>query len=177
MFLTRPVRQIAYFVEDVIEAAERHMNAFGSGPFFVLNMPKMNAVYRGTDMILDQGAAFGQWGTIQVELLQENGSGPSILRELYPTKIPTFGIHHMAMFVDDLNSAVAEYEALGYSEIMRVRPEGMKLEAAFIDTKAICGHFVELYEYSPPVAGLYTMVASAADNFDGSVPIRSIGLR
>jgi len=34
-----PVKQIAYLVNDVREAALRHSAHFGSGPFFVIDYP------------------------------------------------------------------------------------------------------------------------------------------
>lgn len=176
MLLNQPVRQIAYYVDDVHAAALRHVAAFGSGPFFTMELPRLPAVYRGRPCLLDQTAAVGQWGAMQVELIQENGYGPSILHEMYPPGSGHSGLHHMALFVDDLEEAVSKFATPGFGEAMRVTPEGLDMCAVFIDTLAAYGHFTELYEPVPALTGLYAHVAAAAENFDGSDPVRSIRL-
>ena len=174
MLLGQPIRQIAYYVEDVREAARRHSALFGSGPFFIMNLPPLDVVYRGNRIAYDQTGAVGQWGKVQVELLQENGDGPSILHELYPKGSGRTGIHHVAMFVDDVEDAVARCKKAGFDEAMRVKPQGTDITAVFIDAVATHGHFLELYEPKPPLLGLYDMVEKAAVGFVRSDSARSV---
>lgn len=177
MLFGQPIRQIAYYVEDVREAAKAHSALFGSGPFFILQIPPLDVVYRGEAVPYDQTAAVGQWGAMQVELLQENlDDGPSILHELYPKGSGRTGIHHVAMFVDDLEQSVAQFAAAGFPEVMRAKPRGTDMCAVFLDAIATHGHFIELYEPAPPLAALYEMVAKAAEDFDGSDPVRTIAI-
>lgn len=176
MLLGQPVRQIAYFVEDIHAAAVRHAATFGSGPFFVMDLPHLPAVYRGQALMLDQPAAVGQWGQVQIELIQENGNGPSILHELYPKAAGRYGIHHLAIFVDDLEAVVAQCAQQGHAEVMRVTPPGLDMSAVFVDAVATHGHFIELYEPVPALAVLYAQVAAAAVDFEGSEPVRTIRL-
>jgi hypothetical protein len=43
-FPRHPVRQIAFFVADVVAAARRHSAIFGSGPFYVAeHIPPLSA--------------------------------------------------------------------------------------------------------------------------------------
>jgi hypothetical protein len=176
MLTGQPVRQIAYYVDDIRAAAARHVATFGSGPFFVMDLPPLPAVYRGQPIVLDQPAAVGQWGHMQVELIQENGDGPSILHELYPRATGRYGLHHMAIFVDDLETAVTHCARQGLKEVMRVTPPGLDMSAVFIDAVATHGHFFELYEPIPALVALYAHVAAAAVDFDRSDPVRTIRL-
>lgn len=53
-----PIRQVAFFVEDVRASARAHHAAYGSGPFFVAdNIPLARAVHRGTERALEIGRA------------------------------------------------------------------------------------------------------------------------
>jgi hypothetical protein len=170
MLLGQPVNQLAYLVKDVREAALRHSALFGSGPFFAIEYPVLKVIHRGREAIYSHSVALGQWGTMQLELLQNNGDGPSILEDMYPKASGRTGLHHMAIFVKDLEEAVATFKQQGYPEAMRVsRPSG--LNVSFLDTVSKLGHFVELYEPRPAHIALRAELAKAAQGFDGSRPL------
>ena len=80
-----PIRQIAYFGTDVRAAALRHSQTYGSGPFFVAeHIPLRRAVHRGVERTLDHSSAYGQWGGVMVEFVQQNNPGPSAFHDMYP---------------------------------------------------------------------------------------------
>ena len=62
-------------------------------------------VIRGTPGTFDHSSAYGQWGAIMVELVEDHGDGPSPVRDMFPPD--GSGLHHLAFFVDDLDAAVA----------------------------------------------------------------------
>lgn len=169
-----PVRQIAYFVADVRVAARAHHALFGSGPFFVADHIALRvARHRGNDAPLDHSSAYGQWGEIMVEFVQQNNPGPSAFHDLYPEGSGREGLHHVALFVDDVDAAIARYAEAGletafYAEMA----DGFAF--AFIDTLATLGHFTEIYRPLPVLTDFYAMVADAAKNFDGGEVIRTI---
>jgi hypothetical protein len=171
-FAHHPVRQIAYFVADVRVAAERHAALYGSGPFFVAeHIALRRAVYRGVEGVLDHSSAYGQWGDVMIEFVQQNDPGPSVFRELYPDGGE--GMHHVALIVDDLAAARARFEAAGmpvalHAEMM----DGFTF--LMMDAVAQYGHFVELYEGVPTLTGFYDTVRAAAQGFDGRNVIRDI---
>jgi hypothetical protein len=73
---TRPVRQLAYFCADVREAALAHHRGFGSGPYFVAdNIPLAGSVHRGQPHGFDHSSAYGQWGEVMIEFVQQNNPG------------------------------------------------------------------------------------------------------
>jgi hypothetical protein len=171
MLLGQPVRQLAYFVEDVRVAGARHSALYGSGPFIVMPNPVLPMRHRGVDAELYVTCAFGQWGTMQVELMQQNKSGPSVLRDLYPENTGRYGFHHMAIFVDEIEAAVSEFAKINLQECTRVfTPDGNV--CVFIDAVGECGHFIEIYERTPYLVGMYETVAKAAVGFSGRDPVR-----
>lgn len=169
-----PVRQVAYFVQDVRAAAAAHATLFGSGPFFVADhIPLRRADHRGTPGTLDHSSAYGQWGVLMVEFVQQNDDGPSVFRDLYPDGGE--GLHHLAIIVDDLAAARGQFEAAGigcalHAEMM----DGFTF--LMMDAVKRYGHFIELYEGGARLTGFYDFVAKAARGWDGRDPVRDVRL-
>ena len=110
-----PVRQIAYFCEDVRAAAMDHHRLFGSGPFFVLDRITLaHATYRGADSDLVPSSAYGQWGPVMVEFVQQDSAGVSPFREMF-----------------------AEGETGGFGKSGLGRLHGLEGLADFLETKHI----------------------------------------
>ena len=106
--LPLPVRQIAYFVPDIRTAASAHRAVFGSGPYIVVDhVPTPVAKYRGMPTTPDHGSAYGQWGEVMVEFVTHHDDTPSAFRNMYPRGSGRFGMHHVAIWVDDLDAAIA----------------------------------------------------------------------
>lgn len=157
-----PIRQVAYFCADVRKAALAHHAAFGSGPFFVADhIPLARAVHRGVERLLDHSSAYGQWGEMMVEFVAQNNPGPSPFHDLYPEGSGRFGLHHVALFVEDVDAALADFAARGAPCALRAEmTDGFVF--AFADTTATLGHMTELYAPVPVLTGFYAMVAEAA---------------
>jgi hypothetical protein len=172
----QPIRQLAYFVPDVRAAALQHHRLFGSGPYFVAdNIPLRCAFHRGIARQLDHSSAYGQWGEIMIEFVQQNNSGPSAFHDLYAEGSGRGGIHHAALFVDDVKAELARLEGSGFETALYAEMnDGFAF--GFADTTSVFGHMLELYAPLPQLTSFYDMVAAAAADFDGSEPIRTIGL-
>lgn len=162
--------QVAYVVNDVIDGARQWAERFGAGPFFVRHhIPMHDSVHRGRPAPFDHSNACGQWGSIMVELIQDHGTGPSVVRDMYAPGEE--GLHHVACFVDDLDAAVAGYVALGYEVAGAGNAYGMT-RVCYIDTIAERGHLTELYVPTGRLREFYATVAEAAEGWDGSDPVR-----
>lgn len=173
-FLRHPVRQIAYCVPDARKAAADHAAAFGSGPYFVMeHIPLTLARYRGQSGVLDHTSAYGQWGEVMVEMVQTYGSEPSVFTDLYPDGGP--GFHHIALIVDSLPQAMSAFAAMGFSEAF-YGELGPGAAFTMMDATRQFGHFIELYEPSPTLLGVYELVKNAALDFDGGNPVRDFSL-
>lgn len=170
------IRQIAYYVEDIHEAAKRHHALFGSGPFFYFENATFPVKYRGQDVEFTHSAVFGQWGSMQVELLSSQDSGPSILHELYPEGSGRYGMHHVAVIANDYDETIAEAEKGGFPVAQESRIPAMDLDIVMADTVERYGHFLEIYRYVPAIVDFYDMIEDAAKNFDGTNLLREMNL-
>jgi hypothetical protein len=172
-----PIRQVAYFVADSRRAALAHSRLYGSGPYFVAeHIPLRRAVHRGVERQLDHTSAYGQWGPVMVEFVQQNNPGPSCFHDLYPEGSGRSGIHHVALFVDEVGKSIAAFNADGYETALYAEMKSDGFVFAMIDTVAAFGHMIELYQPVPQLAGFYDFVRQAAEGFDGTDPVRTISL-
>ncbi len=170
-----PLRQIAYFVDDIDAAASAHSAAFGSGPFFTLRqIPLTRSVHRGVERPFDHSSAYGQWGDIMVEFVQQHNPDPSACHDLYPAGSGRHGLHHTAVWVDDLQAAIAEFEA-AEMPLAQLSTTEFGTDFAFVDASATLGHMIELYEGDEGLRGFYAMVKDAAQGWDGSDRVRELG--
>lgn len=167
------IRQIAYFVPDVRTAALEHNRMFGSGPYFVRDSIALRLCrHRGRDVMLDHSSAYGQWGGVMVEFVQQNNSGPSAFHDIYPEGSGRSGLHHVALFEPDMPGAIAAYEAAGYPLALYAETAVGGLPFAMIDTVAAYGHMIELYPPFSDLIAFYAMVETAAADFDGTDVLR-----
>ena len=169
--LLGPPVQIAYAVPDVRAAARTWVELWGAGPFFIRDhIPVTDVVYRGRPAVFDHSSAYGQWGEVMVELVQDHGVGPSAVRDIFAPG--ESGLHHMAYFVDDLDATTSRLAAAG-CELAMSATSGGAVRFHFVDALATHGHMFELYEPTAHLRGFYAAVAAAAVDWDGSDPLRS----
>lgn len=169
------VRQLAYKVNDLEAAAAAHHRQFGSGPFFVLRHVALSSSHhRGTPRPFDHSSAYGQWGSVMVELVVQHNADDSALHEMFPHGSGREGLHHAALFVDDLQGEIARFAAAG-APLAQLSVTQTGTAFAFIDTRETLGHMLELYEPTPQLTGFYDFVAAAAQGWDGTDLIRELG--
>jgi catechol 2,3-dioxygenase-like lactoylglutathione lyase family enzyme len=160
--LRRPV-QIAYGVRDVVAAAERFARLTGAGPFFVSrHIPLASARVFGEQRAFDHSSAYGQWGEVMVELVEEHTP---------PLVAPGSSVHHVAFFVADTAAAVQMCEEQGWPEALWAETVG-GLEFAFCDARRDLGHLVELYTPTERLRDFYRTVAETAAEWDGADAVR-----
>jgi hypothetical protein len=171
--LLGPPVQLAYAVRDVDAAAHRFADHFGAGPFFVRrHIPIADGMLRGEPCAFDHTSAYGQWGEIMVELVQDHTVGPSPVRDLAGGGTG-IGLHHHAHFVSDFSVAQRSLRASGIPELFSART-GSTTRFAFHDSQALLGHLIEIYEPHPRLLDFYEMVRAAAVGWDGSEVIRDL---
>jgi Glyoxalase/Bleomycin resistance protein/Dioxygenase superfamily len=171
---TQPIKQVAYFVPDAVAAARHHAALFGSGPYYLAeHIPLTLCEYRGVPAPLDHTSAYGQWGDVMIEFVQQNNHGPSVFRDLFAHG--QGGFHHIALIIANLKSTMGEFNDAGYATGMyaEVAPG---VGFAMMDCRAAYGHFIELYEPTPVLLGVYQLVRSAAAEFDGRDLVRPFKL-
>lgn len=165
-----PVAQVAYFVSDIEAAAKSMHTAFGAGPFFVVNNIELShSTHRGEDCLFVHSSAYGQWGGVMMELVQQESIGPSPFRDLYAPG--ESGLHHLATIVPDQAQAYADYQQSGF-EVATIAVTKGGTEFAFIDALETLGHFIEVYEESEGLLGFYNMVRDASIDWQGADLLR-----
>ena len=170
--LNHPVVQLAYFVGDSERAAAAMAERFGAGPFFLIERIELAwGEHRGSPRKFLHTSAYGQWGPLMMELVQQDEEGPSPFRDLYQPGEE--GLHHAAMMVDSLPETY-RYCRENNLEIAAKAQTLTGTEFAFVDTVASLGHMIEIYEKSGELVRFYEFVKTASTGWDGSDPVRRL---
>ena len=167
--MNHKVLQMAYVVNNVHEAAERWMKTFGIGPFYILDRPQVgNPLYRGEPGACEFSAGLAQSGDIHVELIEQHCDSPSCYRDLIPKGQE--GFHHIGVIVEDYDAELARYEANGFP----VASSGTfgPLRFCYVDTSPVMHGMVEVLEDLPFIHNYFARIREAAENWDGTDPIR-----
>ena len=168
------VRQLAWFVPDIEEAALEHHKLFRSGPFFTFaHVPLEWSEYRGERVHHDHSSAYGQWGDVMVEFVTQHGTDPSAFHDMFEPGSTNRALHHMAIWVDDLGQAISDFSAQDIP-LVQLSKVAKGTRYAFVDARETTGHMLELYEPTEQLTGFYQMVREAAQNWDGTDPIRKL---
>ncbi|WP_374611135.1 hypothetical protein [Gordonia sp. (in: high G+C Gram-positive bacteria)] len=163
------IAQLAYLVDDVAVAAERFSERTGAGPFFLRRNVIDHAHGAGAEAgEFDHSSAYGQWGSVQVELVEVHSAAPAAFAA---TTTSRGRVHHVATFVPSFAGEQARLDALGYPALLTATTSSGNA-FAFHDTRSDVGHLVEIYEPAPSILALYAKVAAAADGWDGRRPVR-----
>ena len=158
--------QVAYATDDVHRSARRWSER-GIGPFFVIEHIALTDVeIDGVDAAFDHSSAYGQWGPVMVELVQQQEPGPDPV-------VGASGIHHVASFVDDFDAASAALSADGFPRRLRATTSGGQA-FAFHDARSTMGHLLEIYERTDRLAAFYAMVREASEGWTGNDPVRLV---
>lgn len=165
LLIEHATNQISYYVEDLEAFARQHSALFGSGPFFYLDPTTSTVNYRGTEIELTMYTAFGQYGDLQIELVQ-------VLSKDNPyTELGHFGFHHFSNWVDDYDATLEHFAGFGIEPLFSF-VSGGGLRVAYMDTYELLGHYLEIHA---PIEGFWNMIKAAADNWDGTEVWRKLG--
>ena len=144
----------------------------GAGPFFLIeNIELAWGFHRGKEQKFVHTSAFGQWGNVMLEVVQQDIEGPSPFRDMYGPGDE--GIHHMAMIVDSLTETYTWCEEYGYEIAAKAQTIGGN-EFAFVDTIATLGYMLEIYERNDQLLGFYDLVLNASLDWRGEEPVRRL---
>lgn len=165
------VVQIAYMVDDVRAAAREFAARTGAGPFFIQRNPVTSALGPdGAPGSFDHSSAYGQWGRIQVELVEVHTAEPAAFADTTQARNQ---IHHVAIMVSSFDEQQRQFAGTGWPAVLTATtPNGNNF--AFHDARAHLGHLVEIYEPRPTILALYRKVSDAADDWDGTDPVRDM---
>ena len=171
MNVLRALHHVGYVVGDLATGVERFTAATGAGPFFAMEHLVFDEVtYDGGPARYDHSSAFGQWGPVLVELTVVHDAQPAGLRDALTA--PGAGLGHVAWLADDLAAETARLEAAGLRRFHTGRSG--PVSAAWFDGGALLGHPVEVLQRCEEILGFYAMVRAAAQDWDGTEPLRPL---
>lgn len=165
--------QLCWVVPELEAAIGHWVKNSGAGPFFVFEgLHFEGSLYRGERMdIAPCRAAIGQFGDMQIELVQQTGDGTGLWSELVPKG--RLGFHHAGLYCTDYGAEREAYMADGNEMVF----EGLMMGAktCYIDTIKTLGFMTELITANPVAAQVFAQFRAAADGWDGRDPIRTLG--
>lgn len=165
------VMQHGYIVEDVDKAAAEWAERVGAGPFYILESNVMDQYwYRGQRMTIDLKLAFGYWGPIQVELIQQRNDADSFYAAAARSSIGK--LNHFATLVTDLDGLLARHNLEDRVVHSGKMPSGVKF--VYLENYAPGGLHLELIEASQGALMGFSGMEAMARSWDGKRPLRPI---
>jgi methylmalonyl-CoA/ethylmalonyl-CoA epimerase len=168
--LGRP-HHCGYAVDSIEATVERLVEQLGAGPFFLVeNVPLENVLSRGEPAEFAHHSAFGFCGDAPIELLDIARGAPERVEARCSGPRPR--IHHVAYVLPraaakDLRRSLDERGAPEY-----LSSQLGELDMTFHDASAALGHDLEIHVDNPGLRGFFEMVRGAAEEWDGSEPLR-----
>ncbi|HXQ62623.1 MAG TPA: VOC family protein [Acidimicrobiales bacterium] len=170
-FLPGPIRQNGYVVRDLGRAIDGWLAA-GVGPWLLLpHMTQTGSVYRGRETAPVVSIAFANSGDLQVELIAQEDDSPSIYREFLDGGRQ--GFHHLAWWTEDFAAVTRAAGDAGWPVVHAGNAGGMA-QFAYYDQGGATSTVVEVMELTDATRWLVATVREAAENWDGSDPVRNL---
>jgi len=164
-----PPHHVGYVVDDIPAAVDWAVSALGAGPFFVIEHMTFDSVtFNGEPASYDHSSAFGQWGSLKLELTVVHGAEPAGLAEALGGRVGRVG--HVAWLASDLDAESARLSAAGVPAFHEGRAGPVR--AVWHDARATLGHHIEVLQDCPEIQGFYALMRVSADGWDGSDPLR-----
>jgi catechol 2,3-dioxygenase-like lactoylglutathione lyase family enzyme len=170
------VRQIGYVVRDIEQAMRHWSGVLGVGPWFYKEAVGTTEFryYGKASALPDLSIALANSGGVQIELIQQRNDAPSLY--LDSLERSGEGMQHIAYWTDDaFDSFAARLQARGYVEGHGGRM-GARGRFAYYVHSDLPGNIVEISEMAGGKGEYFATIAEAARTWDGSDPIRRIGV-
>ncbi|MBP7736253.1 MAG: VOC family protein [Spirochaetes bacterium] len=134
MFQIGKIDQVGVAVRNADEAAKFMQAAFGL-TFTTFNMPEARAILHGREVRFITRISIARAGAIDLEMMQIL-EGDHIVKEFMESHGP--GIHHLGIYVKDLNRSVKEWEEKGGTLLQRTaHPAG--IGTAYLQIEGLWG--------------------------------------
>lgn len=170
--MARPIHHAGFDVPDLRAAIETWVTVFGAGPFYVNeHVAYDECTSSGSPAVWDHSAAFGQWGSLPVELQQTHDLRPAeLVRPL--TADGRSAVNHVGVTADDPAAESARLESLGFA--LSVHSRIGELEFFWHDATEAFGYCIEVITAAPAFDAFWATVAGGARDWDGRDPVRSL---
>lgn len=145
----------------------------GVGPFYMLEHVEFGpAFFKGAPLKIDMTVAIAQWANLQVELIVQHNDEPSIYSDFLAAHGE--GLQHLGVLTQNLDADLARLKTFGVEPVQwGETAAGMRF--AYLNTDQHAGAMVELIESGPAVQAFFEKIRRAAEQWDGSRPLRTLG--
>ena len=168
-----PVRQNGYVVRDIEAALAHWTRMLRVGPFYYFDrVPMEEFRYRGEPSPLEVSIALGNWGPLQIELIQPRNDAPSMYRDFLARGHE--GLQHVAVWTERMDEELAALARAGF-EIGQSGRIGRNGRFVYLDTETHPGTVVEVSEVSGGKGRFFERIAREAESWDGEDPVRTLG--
>ena len=170
-----PARQNGYVVPD-LDAAIAGWLGMGVGPWVVYpHVPLDDFAYRGVPGAPDVSIALANSGALQIELIEQHDSSPSLYRD-YLDANPTGGLQHLGYWVDHYDEVHRRCLDLGWTIGHEGTINGGRF--AYFDTEFHGGTIMEIAAVNGRRRAAFARIEQMADEWNGiDQPTRVVDLR
>ncbi|MDA9623203.1 VOC family protein [Rhodobiaceae bacterium] len=166
----RPIIQIAYAVDNIVNSAEIWSKKFNIGPFYINEHIKIsNTLVNNKKAEFDHSSAYGWKENMMIELICDHKIEES------PMSSNRSGIHHIAWIAPNFEEERKLLKDEGCIEVLSANSghrNGMKF--AWFDPKNEMNHFYEIYEDTDDIKNFYSFLYQESKNWDGLNPVRNV---
>lgn len=166
-----PARQIGFVVED-FDATLQSWLAVGVGPWYVMRGMRLEGLYRDEPCEVTLSIGLTNIGDMQIEVIQQESAKASIYTEFLNNG--KRGFHQLAWWTSDFDGTLRTAEAAGWPVVWS-GGEDLGARFAYLQPSAGPAEILEIVEVTEGVAGFNEVIRDAANGWDGSDPIRTLG--
>ncbi|WP_432962471.1 VOC family protein [Treponema sp. OMZ 840] len=147
-FLNRSIGQIGYVVENVDETVKNYYEKFGIGGWniYTYGAPLLKFMnYKNKPIMYKAKVALTYFGQTRIELIQ-NLEGHTIYTDFIEKH--GYGVQHLGIYVEDIQKALKDAAAAGFSVVMEGGGFGLDGDGhfAYLDTEEVYGITYELIQ-------------------------------
>ena len=167
------VNQNGYVVRDIDAALEHWTTVMGVGPFFYLEtVPIDYFTYKGEPQDLEISIALGNSGDLQIELIQQRNSAPSMYLDFL--NAGNEGLQHMSYWTKTYQQDYDRAIASGFRVGQEGQIGGEQGRFVYFDTETHPGTIIEMSDISGSKGELFEYIRQESIGWDGSDPIRKV---
>jgi hypothetical protein len=171
-FGQRKLKHVGFWVDDVPRAVKTWTKVYGAGPFFDVSSAAPQGQFRGEPVRFAEEAAYGKFGAISIVLSKFIFETPvPELQELLRTGRGASQASFLSYLATDPAAESARLEALGFPMFFYMG--NGPVSTYWHDAWDELGHCIEITSDSSEVRLFQAAVDRAADNWDGTEPLRS----
>jgi len=164
-----PISQLGYLTDNIEATARMWTDTSGIGPWTLMRDVVMNATMDGVPSDIKIDVALAYKGDIQIELIKPLSDSNSPYRDNQRAGI--WGLHHVQFMTNDMALTIDQAQAAGLEASCLIDQGGGKY--TYLKGPGI---WFELMEASEELLGLFQMIKSSSEGWDGQELFRELQL-